>query len=198
MIRILLPLLVLNLLFVTDVMAVDEGRIKEIISDKCQHCHGIDGEASNLLYPRIAGQHKEYMIKQLENFRSGRREGVMNEMAADLTDDEIVALAEYFSQKPPARHRVRDKAFSAVGQYIFHKGNKYSGVAACASCHGKNGAGTEKLPRLAGQHKRYVSTQLEEFDSRKRSNDNAIMHTIASKLTELEREAVSLYVSGLE
>lgn len=122
----------------------------------------------------------------------------MNEMAADLTEDEMLALANYFSQQKPSTHRVRDKQFSAVGQYIFHKGNKFSGVAACASCHGEDGSGTQGLPRLAGQHKRYISAQLEEFNSRKRTNDNAIMHSIASKLTELEREAVALYVSGLE
>lgn len=197
MIRIKLLLSVLGLLFATDVMAVDSARVNEIIEDKCQHCHGVDGEASNSIYPRLAGQHQEYMVKQLKNFRSGEREGTMNEMAESLTDDEIIALAEYFSQKPAEKHAVRDDEFSMVGKYIFLKGNKYSGVAACASCHGEGGAGTEKMPRLAGQHKRYVSAQLEEFNDRKRTNDNAIMHSIASKLTELEREAVSLYVSGL-
>jgi cytochrome c553 len=93
---------------------------------------------------------------------------------------------------------VWDEEFAAVGKYIFHQGNKYSGVAACASCHGETGMGTQTLPRLAGQHKRYVSAQLEDFESRKRTNDNAIMHSVASKLTELERESVALYVSGLE
>lgn len=178
--------------------AADLERAKEIVEDKCHHCHGYKGEASNIIYPRLAGQHKEYIVKQLSNFKSGSREGTMTEMAADLTSDEILALAEYFSQQTPAKHRVRDKQFSAVGQYIFHKGNKYSGVAACASCHGEDATGTKKLPRLAGQHKRYISSQLEEFNLRKRTNDNAIMHSIASKLTELEREAVALYVSGLE
>jgi cytochrome c553 len=122
----------------------------------------------------------------------------MNELAADLSDDEIAALAEYFSQKPALSHRVHDEDFAAVGRYIFHEGNSYSGVAACSSCHGENGAGTHALPRLAGQHKRYVSVQLEDFNSRKRTNDNAIMHSIASKLTDLERESVATYVSGLE
>jgi len=190
--------LALFAVFSIEAAAVDFVRIQEIVSDKCQHCHGINGRASNIIYPRLAGQHAAYMVKQLKNFRAGEREGTMNEMAAELSDEEIVALAEYFSQKPPAKHMVRDKAFSAVGEYIFLKGNKYSGVAACASCHGEGGLGTQKLPRLAGQHKRYVSAQLEEFNERKRNNDNAIMHSIASKLTELEREAVALYVSGLE
>ena len=197
MTKVFISLIWLSLFSATNLMAVELTRINQIISDKCQHCHGLNGEASNVLYPRLAGQHKDYMVKQLKNFRSGERIGTMNEMAADLKDDEIEELAEYFSQKPAKKHRVRDQEFSAVGKYIFLEGNKYSGLAACASCHGEDGHGTHGLPRLAGQHKRYVSGQLEEFNLRKRTNDNAIMHSIASKLTEFEREAVSLYVSGL-
>ncbi len=178
--------------------AADLTRAKEIVEEKCHLCHGYKGEASNVVYPRLASQHKEYMIKQLTNFKSGSRIGTMTEMAADLTEEEIIALAEYFSQQESATHKVRDTMLSAVGEYIFFKGNKYSGVAACASCHGEDGAGTQQLPRLAGQHKRYISAQLEEFNSRQRTNDNAIMHSIASKLTELEREAVAIYVSGLK
>ncbi len=180
------------------VQGADQERAKEIVAIKCHFCHGTEGEGSNAIYPRLAGQHKAYIIKQLTDFRSGARVGTMNEMAADLTDEEIVALAEYFSGKPTLAHRVRDQEFSAVGRYIFLKGNQYSGVAACASCHGQNGEGTEQLPRLAGQHKRYVASQLQEFNSRKRTNDNAIMHSIASKLTELEIHAVAQYVSGLQ
>jgi len=170
----------------------------KIVQDKCQHCHGLEGEASNVVYPRLAGQHKNYIVKQLHDFRSGKRTGTMNDMANNLTDPEIIALADYFSSKPTLKHRVRDKEFAQVGWYIFHRGNEYSGVPACASCHGENGEGTDDLPRLAGQHKRYVSDQLTEFHNRKRSNDNAIMHSIATKLTEMEIEAVANYVSGLK
>ena len=170
----------------------------KIVKNKCQHCHGLEGEASNVIYPRLAGQHKNYIVKQLHDFRSGKRTGTMNDMANNLTDPEIIALADYFSSKPTLKHRIRDKEFAQVGWYIFHRGNEYSGVPACASCHGENGEGTDDLPRLAGQHKRYVSDQLNEFHNRKRTNDNAIMHSVASKLTEMEIEAVANYVSGLK
>ena len=172
---------------------------QEIVEQKCHLCHGKEGEASSAIYPRLAGQNLDYLAKQLRNFRDGvRKSDTMNEMAADLADDEIQALAEYFSAKPALGHRVRDKALAAVGYYIYHKGNRFSGIPACASCHGEEGLGTQQLPRLAGQHKRYVADQLHAFDRRARTNDNAIMHTIASKLTELEIEAVALYVSGLK
>lgn len=170
-----------------------------IVEEKCHLCHGKEGEASSAIYPRLAGQNRDYLVKQLKNFRDGKRKSdTMNEMAKGLTDDQIQALAEYFASKPAKTHRVRDKALAAVGYYIFNKGNKFSGIPACKSCHGENGEGSEKLPRLAGQHKRYVADQLHAFNERVRTNDNAIMHTIASKLSELEIEAVALYVSGLK
>ena len=180
-------------------LAADADLARAIVEEKCHLCHGMEGEASSAIYPRLAGQNKAYLIKQLKNFRDGKRKSdTMNEMAKGLTDEQIEALADYFSSKPAKTHRVRDKALAAVGYYIFHKGNKYSGIPACKSCHGEHALGTEQLPRLAGQHKRYVADQLHAFNERVRTNDNAIMHTIASKLTELEIEAVALYVSGLK
>lgn len=196
--RILICLFILSSLTSYRATAADPNRTRQIIEDKCHHCHGYKGEASNVIYPRLAGQNKEYIVKQLNNFKSGARKGTMNEMAAGLSEEEIIALAEYFSQQETLAYKIFEKQLSSVGQYIFQKGNIYSGVPACATCHGKNGAGTNRVPRLAGQHKQYILTQLEEFNLRKRTNDNAIMHSIASRLTELEREAVALYASGLK
>lgn len=192
------PYLLITAMLLVNWVAADESRtIHDIVEQKCGICHGDNGEGSSA-YPRLAGQNAEYMAKQLDDFKSGRREGTMNEMAADLTRDEMISLAEYFSAKPSLSHRVRDKEFSAVGYYIYHYGNKYSEVPACETCHGVNGMGTTKLPRLAGQHKHYLSGQLQDFNDRKRTNDNAIMHSVASKLTEFEIEAVSLYISGMK
>lgn len=180
------------------VYAADSQRALEIVEQKCHMCHGKSGEGSSAIYPRLAGQHAEYIAKQLADFKSGRRKGTMNEMAADLTEEEMMALGEYFASKPAKAHRVRDKEFAAVGAYLYHKGNKYSGVAACQSCHGDEGRGTNQLPRLAGQHKRYVADQLIEFNRRTRTNDNAIMHSIASKLTDFEIHALAQYISGMK
>ena len=170
----------------------------KIVEETCQHCHGLHGESSDVIYPRLAGQHEKYIIRQLHNFRSGEREGTMNEIAVDLTDAEIESLATYFSSQPVLSHTVRDKEFAAVGWYIFHRGNKYSKIPPCATCHGENGEGTERIPRLAGQHKNYVSDQLTEFSERDPKRSDPIMHSIATKLTEMEIEAVANYVSGLE
>ncbi|WP_456381120.1 c-type cytochrome [Thiolapillus sp.] len=179
--------------------AADLELAKAIIKEKCQLCHGAEGEASSAIYPRLAGQNYNYLVKQLKNFRDGKRKSdTMNEMTKDLLDEEIEALAKYFSSKPALSHRIRDKGFFAVGEYLYRKGNKYSGIPACKSCHGELGLGSNDLPRLAGQHKRYVADQLHAFGDRIRTNDNTIMHTIANKLTELEIEALALYVSGIK
>jgi len=186
--------------FITSVYSenLEQTLALKLVTEKCQFCHGLNGEASSIIYPRLAGQNKLYLEKQLNDFKSGKRQiEPMNEISATLTADEITALAEYFEAQPVKSHRVRNKELAAVGKYIFNKGNQYSGIASCASCHGENGEGTELRPRLAGQHKRYVSEQLNGFTDRTRSNDNAIMYSIAEKLTELEIEAVALYVSGL-
>ncbi len=169
----------------------------ELVEQKCSLCHGDQGQGSNT-YPRLAGQNTEYLEKQLRDFKSGRRQGTMNEMATGLTEDEISALAKLYSRMQASTRKVRNKEFSAVGVYLFHHGNEFSGVPACASCHGDKGQGTDKLPRLAGQHRQYLSWQLQDFNQRVRTNDNAIMHSVASKLTEFETEALSLYISGME
>ncbi len=171
-------------------------RAQEIVNGRCSLCHGAEGESASPIFPRLAGQHPEYIAKQLTDFRDGRRKGTMNDQAQGLTNEEIRALGTYFAQKKPKAYNVADQDLAAVGRYIYHKGNSYSGVAACASCHGPTGEGTAQLPRLAGQHAAYVESQLKEFNKRERTNDNAVMHAIASKLTELEMRAVSVYLSG--
>lgn len=172
-------------------------RAREIVNGRCALCHGAEGESASPIFPRLAGQHPEYIAKQLADFKSGRRKGTMNDQAAELTEEEMQALGTFFADKKPKSYAIREEDFGAVGRYIYHKGNPYSGVASCASCHGPKGDGTVQLPRLAGQHAAYIEGQLKEFNKRERTNDNAIMHAIASKLTELETKAVSLYISGL-
>ncbi len=175
----------------------DEARAKKIVSGVCFVCHGAEGESSSEVFPRLAGQHWEYTAKQLENFKSGKRKSTaMADMVAKLTPDEMVALGKFFEKQSVPAEPAKDKALAAVGQYIYHQGNKFSGLAACASCHGADAKGTASLPRLAGQFSGYTETQLKQFNQRERTNDNAVMHAIASKMTPLEMAAVAEYLSG--
>lgn len=184
----------------TPAVAAQPGAsVMEIIESRCALCHGREGESASAVYPRLAAQHPDYLMKQLKDFRDGRRKGeTMTDMAKGLADEDIAQLAAWFSSRPAAARRVGDPDLAAVGKYIFERGNPFSGVASCTSCHGVNGHGTHQLPRLAGQHPAYLETQLKEFGRRERTNDNSIMHSIASKLTELEMRAVSVFIGGLQ
>ncbi len=175
----------------------DQARAEKIVMGSCFLCHGESGESSSEIFPKLAGQHANYIVKQLENFKSGQRKSTaMADMSSRLSADEMLALGQYFEGKPSEPEVVKDVDLAAVGRYLFNSGNKYSGVPACASCHGKDGLGTANLPRLAGQYASYIETQLTLFNQRERTNDNAVMHAIVSKMTPLEMAAVATYISG--
>lgn len=179
--------------------AADAARAQEIVQGKCFICHGADGESSSPVFPRLAGQHAAYVARQLADYQSGRRRSdTMRPMVDDLSADDFVALGRYFESRTPLAHPQPDGELAQVGRFIFERGNPYSGIPSCASCHGRNGHGTDTLPRLAGQHAQYIESQLKKFNSRERTNDNAVMHSVASKLTELETKAVSAYISGMK
>ena len=190
--------LALSALLATSAWAqADEARAKKIVGGVCFMCHGAEGESSSEVFPRLAGQHWEYTAKQLENFKSGKRKSTaMADMVAKLTPDEMVALGKFFESKAAPSEPPKDAGLASVGQYIYHNGNKFSGLAACASCHGAAAKGTTALPRLAGQYPAYTETQLKQFNQRERTNDNAVMHAIASKMSPLEMAAVAEYLSG--
>ena len=190
--------LALSALLATSAWAqADEARAKKIVGGVCFMCHGAEGESASEVFPRLAGQHWEYTAKQLENFKSGKRKSTaMADMVAKLTPDEMVALGKFFESKAAPSEPPKDAGLASVGQYIYHNGNKFSGLAACASCHGAAAKGTTALPRLAGQYPAYTETQLKQFNQRERTNDNAVMHAIASKMSPLEMAAVAEYPSG--
>lgn len=175
----------------------DEARAKKIVSGVCFVCHGAQGESSSEMFPRLAGQHWEYTAKQLANFKSGRRKGTaMADMVAKLTPDEMVALGKYFEQMSVPADAAKEPDLAAMGKYIYHNGNQYSGVPACAGCHGQQALGTAALPRLAGQYAVYTEAQLKQFSTRERNNDNAVMHAIVAKMTALEMAAVAQYLGA--
>lgn len=179
--------------------AADAKRVEEIVGGKCFICHGADGESSSPVFPRLAGQSATYVARQLADYKSGKRKSTtMQPMVDDLTAEDFAALGAYYASRATHVHAVDDPELAQVGRFIYLRGNPFSGVAACATCHGPNGHGTDTLPRLAGQHAQYTENQLKQFNKRERTNDNSIMHTIASKLNELETKAVASYLSGLK
>ena len=189
---------VIALLMLAVAQAAESTRAEEIVQGKCFICHGTDGESSSPVFPRLAGQHASYVSRQLGDYKSGRRKSsTMQPMVEDLSPADFQLLGAYFESRKPLAHQVDDPELAQMGRLIFQRGNPYSGVAACATCHGAAGAGSETLPRLAGQHAQYTENQLKAFNKRERTNDNAVMHGIATQLTELELKAVASYISGL-
>lgn len=178
---------------------VDLARAEEIVSGRCFLCHGLEGESASPVFPRLAGQHAEYIAKQLADFQSGKRKSdTMKPQAEELTPAEMKSLGAFFQSKNAGARPAKDPDLLAVGKFVFMRGNQFTGLPSCSSCHGAKGLGTPQLPRLAGQHPRYIEDQLKQFNNRERTNDNAVMHTVASKLSELERHAVAEYIATLE
>lgn len=178
---------------------VDLARAEEIVSGRCFLCHGLEGESASAVFPRLAGQHADYVARQLADFKSGKRKSdTMKPQAEELTSAEMKSLGAFFENKKIGGRTAKDAELLAVGKFVYNRGNQFTGLPACSSCHGPKGLGSSQLPRLAGQHPRYVEDQLKQFNKRERNNDNAVMHTIASKLSELETHAVAEYVATLE
>ncbi len=175
----------------------DEARARKIVGGVCFVCHGVEGDAASEVFPRLAGQHWEYTVKQLDNFKTGKRKSTaMAAMAAKLTAGEMEALGRYFEKMPVVPEPSKEPGLAAKGRDLYHQGNPSTGVPACATCHGPAALGTAALPRLASQYAGYIETQLKQFNTRERTNDNAVMHTIVSKMTALEMAAVAQYLAG--
>ncbi len=175
----------------------DEARAKKIAGGSCFLCHGAQGESTSELFPRLAGQNAEYLAKQLEAFKTGKRKSTaMAEMVSKLTPDEMLALGRYYEKMSIPREEPKDPALAAMGRNLYHNGNPLSGVPACAACHGAAAEGSTTLPRLASQFSGYIHAQLKSFNKRERTNDNAVMHSVVEKMTEPEMAAVAEYLSG--
>ena len=174
------------------------GKAKSAV---CAACHNADGNSTVTQYPKLAGQSADYLVKQLQEYKSGARvNAIMVGMVAPLSPQDMEDLAAYFSSQQIARGAA-DPALAPAGEAMFRGGNLTSGVAACAACHGATGAGNPaaKFPALAGQHAEYVELQLKAFRTMERANDaGQMMRGVAAKMTDPEIKAVASYVQGLQ
>jgi cytochrome c553 len=169
-----------------------------IVQNVCAACHAADGNSVVSVNPKLAGQHPEYLVKQLTEFKSGKRaNAVMSAMAANLSADDMKSLAAYFSSQKISLAKAKSNGAGSLGERIYRGGIAATGVPACASCHGATGAGLPKqFPRMAGQHADYTLAQLRTFRTGERANAPMMM-AIATKMTDAEMAAVSDYIQGL-
>ena len=164
----------------------------------CAACHTFDGTRGAGANPILAGQHPEYLAKQLADFKAGRRvNAIMQGMAAPLSDDDMRNVAAFYASKATPPGAARNPGLVLLGERIYLGGIASKNVPACAGCHSPNGAGIPaQYPRLGGQHAEYTEAQLRAFRAGARAN-NAPMLAIAANLSDREIAALADYIAGL-
>jgi cytochrome c553 len=164
----------------------------------CASCHGADGNSAAPENPKLAGQHPEYLYKQLMEFKNGKRKNaIMQGFAATLSDEDMRNIAAWAASQKAKPGFAKDKALVAAGERIYKGGIQDRQIAACAGCHSPSGAGLpSQYPRLAGQHADYIASSLKAYRDGSRTN-NAIMTGVAAKMNDREIKAVADYLAGL-
>ena len=177
------------------------ARGQKIAAQVCAACHGPDGNSPLPENPKLAGQVADYIAKQLADYKAGkeRKNPIMAAMAQPLSEEDMRAVAAYYSAQKPRPGAARNKETVAVGQKLYRGGNAESGVPACSACHGPSGAGVPaQFPRVAGQLADYTTAQLKAFRAGERANDpNRTMRALAERLSDREIAALAEYISGL-
>lgn len=180
--------------------SADAGKTK---TQTCVACHGPDGNSAVPNWPKIAGQHENYLVKQLKDLRMGekgpRYEASMSPMAAVLTDQDIADLAAFYASEKQTLGKAQEQ-YVELGERIYRGGNLQTGVTACMACHGPQGNGNDaaNFPRLGGQHAQYIENQLHAFkDGRRKNSPNSMMENISHRMSDEEIKAVSSYIEGL-
>lgn len=164
----------------------------------CAACHGADGNSGTPENPKLAGQHPQYLVKQLQEFKSGKRNNaIMVGFASTLSDDDMVNIAHWLASKEAKPGFAKDKELVSLGERIYRGGIADRRIAACAGCHSPNGAGIPaQYPRMSGQHADYSNTQLTAFRDGVRQN-SVQMTGVAARMNDREIRAVSDYMAGL-
>jgi len=164
----------------------------------CAACHAPDGNSAIPVNPKLAQQHPEYLVKQLQEFKTGKRaNAIMNGMSAALSDDDMRNIAYFVGGKKATPGAAANKETLALGERIYRGGIADRKIPACAGCHSPNGAGIPaQYPRLSGQHADYAAAQLTAFRDGVRLN-SAQMTQVAARLNDREIKAVADYVAGL-
>ncbi len=198
--RLLAPLFALGLCASTAALgagSADEGQSK---STACIACHGPNGNSANPEWPSLAGQHEQYVRKQLAAFKSGARKNpLMTPMAMALSDDDMEDLGAYFAAQKPVGLEA-DPGKLTLGQRVYRSGDAKTGAPSCASCHGPTGDGNPpaSYPALRGQYATYLAAQLRAYRAGTRQTDpNQMMRSVAGTMSDAQIEAVASYIQGL-
>jgi cbb3-type cytochrome c oxidase subunit III len=169
----------------------------------CAACHGADGNSTNPIWPKLAGQNAKYLEQQVHAIKSQERDNpaaaTMRPLVAGLSDDDIRDIAAYYAEQAGTAESAAPGQVE-LGQRLYRGGDADAAIPACMSCHGPAGHGNSLAgyPKVSGQHAVYTAEQLRAYRSGTRATDqNEMMRTVAKRLSDAQIEALASYISGL-
>lgn len=187
------------LAFSVNISAGDAAKGKEK-TVACVACHAVDGNSPLAMNPKIAGQNEKYLVKQLQDFKSGvRANAIMAPMASMLSDEDMANIAAYYASQK-VQHTAVPEEYVALGERLYRAGDSDRNIPACMACHGAQGNGMSAagFPAVGGQHPDYTKAQLIAFRSGARNNDvNSVMRDVVAKMSDKQIEALAYYLAGL-
>ena len=174
------------------------AKAASIAIEICAGCHGADGNSVAPTFPKLAGQQKVYLLRELKDYKSGKRVSeMMAPFVATLSDDDLPHLAAYYAKQKSSPGMVGDVKLLTLGKNLYFKGNSKTDVPSCDSCHEEDGSGSGKFPRVAGQHVDYALDQFRLYATGKRTNGARVMQAVAERMSEEETRAVAEFMASM-
>jgi cytochrome c553 len=182
------------------IVQADDAATKaiNIANEVCAGCHGVDGNSLVPTFPKLAGQQKVYLLRELTDYKTGKRVSeIMAPFMESLTLEDLPHIAAYYAKQKPTPGIVSNPSLLGVGKTLYLQGNSKTDVPSCDSCHEEDGSGAGKFPRVAGQHSEYALDQFRLYATGKRTNGARVMKAIAERMSEAETRAVAEYMASM-
>ena len=176
----------------------DPAKAVPLVERLCMACHGQDGNSLIPSFPKLAGQHPEYLLHEMQEYKNKHRDNeMMSPVVLELSATDMANLAAYFAAQKPVPGTTSEPGLLALGKKIYLDGNSESGLPSCDGCHEENGKGSARFPRIAGQNPEYTMEQFHLYATGKRKFGKKVMVTVAERITEQEAKAVAEYIASM-
>ncbi|MFA5081164.1 MAG: c-type cytochrome [Hydrogenophilaceae bacterium] len=176
----------------------DPAKGEALMAERCAACHGPDGNSPVPNFPKLAGQHAEYLLHEIREYQEHHRESdLMQPVVQGLGEADMADLAVFLAAQKPAPGNVTAPSLLALGKKVYLEGNSGTGVPSCEGCHEEDGHGSARFPRVAGQNVEYTLEQFRIYSAGKRPYGKKVMRTVAERLSEEEARAVAEYMASL-
>jgi len=184
--------------FAADPVKGDAAKAVPIVERLCSGCHGQDGNSPVPNFPSLSGHYPEYLLHEMLEYKEHHRDNeMMSPVIQELSEEDMANLAVYFAAQKPTPATVTEPGLLALGKQIYHDGIADSGLPACEGCHGEDGYGSARFPRVAGQNSEYTQEQFRQYVNGKRKHGKMLMRVVAERITEQEVKAVAEYIASM-